>query len=254
MRPAPRAALALALFASMLRGQTAPLPDAPSPAQRLPSESDADYKARIYDQAERQLKLEERQRILTVVPNFNTVLSGRALPLSPSQKLNLAIHTAIDPFNFIGAVFLGGLDELNDSDRGYGWGPAGYFKRAGANLADTVDGALLAGAAYPILLHQDPRFYRQGTGSRRSRIRHALLAAVICRGDDGRSQFNASNVLGNLTAGAISNAYYPANERGVSLTFINSSIVTLEGSAANVAVEFAPDLSAWWRRRRQKNP
>ena len=99
---------------------------------------------------------------------------------------------------------------------------------------------MLAGAVYPILLHQDPRFFRQGTGPIRSRLRHALLAPFLCRGDNERTQPNYSNLIGNFTAGAISNAYYPSAERGISLTLVNSSIVTLEGSLGNIGLEFAP--------------
>jgi hypothetical protein len=227
--------LVLCSYLGIARAQSSSLPEAPTP--------DANDKARIHDEAEHQLKLEERQRILAIVPNFNTVINGRALPLSPGQKTDLAIHNAIDPFNLIGAVFLGGLDELTDSDGSYGWGPSGYFKRAGSHLADTVDGAMLSGAVYPTLLHQDPRYFRQGSGPKRERIRHALLATFVCCGDDGGSRPNYSNLLGNFTAGAISNAYYPASERGFSLTVVNALIVTLEGSAANLAVEFAPDIA-----------
>jgi hypothetical protein len=243
-----RAALvlvALALCACQVRAQSSALPSAPIP--------EANDKASVHNEAERQLKLEERQRILAVVPNFNTVIGGRALPLSPGQKLDLATHNAIDPFNLLGAVFVGGLDELTGSNRGYGWGPAGYFKRAGAQFTDTVDGAMLSGGVYPILFHQDPRFFRQGSAPKRERILHALLAAFVCRGDDGKTQPNYSNILGNFTAGAISNTYYPSNERGLSLTIVNASIVTLEGSAANLAVEFAPDIAARWNARHNPN-
>ena len=113
---------------------------------------------------------------------------------------------------------------------------------------------MLAGAVYPILLRQDPRFFRQGTGTLGSRVRHALFAAVIARGDNGHRQFNFSNVLGNYTAGALSNLYYPADTRGPGLAFEGGSIVTAEGSLGNLGLEFAPDVSAWLLRRRHPAP
>ena len=109
---------------------------------------------------------------------------------------------------------------------------------------------MLAGAVYPILLRQDPRFFRQGTGTLRSRIRHALLASVICRGDSGRRQPNYSNVLGNFSAGLISNLYYPSEDTGIGLSLVNSSIQTAEGAAGNIALEFSPDIGAYLRRYR----
>lgn len=112
---------------------------------------------------------------------------------------------------------------------------------------------MLAGAVYPILLRQDPRFFRQGAGTFRSRVRHALLASVICRGDNGRRQPNYSNVLGNFTAGLISNAYYPAADTGIGLSLVNSTIQTAEGAAGNIALEFSPDVEAYLYRRRHRS-
>jgi len=238
------------------------LPDAPfvqqaTPQQQPdlppPQETEAQRKARLHAQAGREVKVEETQRIAVVVPNFNTVISGRAVPLSKGQKTDLALHATFDPFNFVGAAFNSGLSELNGSHRGFGWGPAGYAKRYGANLADVFDGTMLAGAVYPILLRQDPRFFRQGAGTFRSRVRHALLASVICRGDNGRRQPNYSNVLGNFTAGLISNAYYPAADTGIGLSLVNSTIQTAEGAAGNIALEFSPDVEAYLYRRRHRS-
>ena len=202
----------------------------------------------IRAEAEREVKLEETQRIAVVVPNFNTVISGEGVPLDKRQKLDLAWHTAADPFNVVGAFVLGGLSEINGTHKGFGWGPEGYGKRVGANLADVLDGTMLAGAVYPILLHQDPRYFRKGTGSVGSRLRHAMTAPFLCRGDNGRMQPNYSNVLGNFSAGAISNLYYP--DTGIRLTMLNSAIVTVEGSLGNIGMEFAPDVAAHFHKRR----
>jgi hypothetical protein len=195
------------------------------------------------EKSEQQLKQEEQQRLLGVVPNFNVVLNGQALPLTGSQKWNLALHGIVDPFYFGWAFVVGGgVSEALDTNSGYGWGPAGYFKRVGANYADNVNGALIGNALLPQLLHQDPRYFRKGTGSIKGRIWNAAISTVQCRGDNGNKQFNVSNVLGNYLSGAISNAYYPANERGVGLTLENGTEVTLFGALGGQMYEFAPDL------------
>jgi hypothetical protein len=131
---------------------------------------------------------------------------------------------------------------LVDSNSGYGWGPAGYFKRVGSNYADNVNGELIGNALLPQLLHQDPRYFRKGTGSIKSRIWVAALSTVVCKGDNGKTQFNVSNVLGNYISGAISNAYYPADQRGVALTLENGTEVTLFGALGGQMYEFAPDI------------
>ena len=158
---------------------------APAPKSTLPDAPVAQPDPSLRkSEAQREVDQQEQQRILKVVPNFNTVINGRGVRLSKGQKTELALHATFDPFNAVGAVVLAGASELGDTHRGYGWGPAGYFKRVGANGLDVVDGTMLAGAVYPILLHQDPRFFRQGTGTIRSRIEHALLVPFSCNGDD----------------------------------------------------------------------
>lgn len=195
------------------------------------------------EKSKEQLKQEEQQRLLGVVPNFNVVMNGQALPLTGGEKWNLAFHGILDPFYFGWAFAIGGgFSELIDSNSGYGWGPAGYFKRVGANYADNVNGALIGNALLPQLLHQDPRYFRKGTGSIKGRIWNAAISTVQCRGDNGKKQFNVSNVLGNYLSGAISNAYYPANQRGIGLTLENGTEVTLFGALGGQMYEFAPDL------------
>jgi hypothetical protein len=65
-----------------------------------------------------------------------------------------------------------------------------------------------------------------------------MSAAVIARGDDGRLKPNYSNVLGNFSAGAISNLYYPSADQGLSLVVFNGLADTAADAAANLIREF----------------
>jgi hypothetical protein len=247
--PAPPAASSSSSSATQSVG-----PGATSPAD--PPATDAPKtKEQEHAEAEAQLQKEEKQRLLGVMPQFQVVMGGSAVPLSAGQKWRLAAHSAIDPF-YIGWAFVisGGLGEAEDSHTGFGWGPSGYFKRVGAGYADNVNGALIGNALLPALLHQDPRYFRKGTGSFKSRFVYAALSTVICHGDNGKNQFNMSNVLGNFISGAISNAYYPANERGVSLTLENGAEVTFFGALGGQLLEFGPDLSRLVSKRKHHTP
>ena len=97
---------------------------------------------------------------------------------------------------------------------------------------------MIGGAILPSLLHQDPRYFYQGTGTKKSRALHAISSTVICRGDDGSRQPNYSTIGGDLASAAISNAYYPASNRGVGLFLGNFLIATGQRAAANLAQEF----------------
>jgi hypothetical protein len=219
------------------------------------AQTPVDDKQKSREEAERQLKAEEKQRLLGVMPQFQVVMGGSAVPLTGGEKWRLALHSAIDPFYIAWAFVIGGgWGEIVDSDQGYGWGDAGYFKRVGANYADNVNGALIGNALLPQLLHQDPRYFRKGTGSIKSRFLYAAESTVVCRGDNGKRQFNVSNVLGNYISGAISNAYYPADERGIGLTLENGTSVTLFGALGGQLLEFGPDLSRLLSKKRHRPP
>ena len=187
------------------------------------------------------------------MPNFNVQMGGAFVPLTPSQKWSLSWHTIVDPYTFaLAFVIGGGLGEAEDDHQGYDWGPAGYFKRTGASYLDNVDGNLIGNFMLPVLLHQDPRYFRKGTGSIKSRVIYSALTTFICRGDNGKKQFNVSNVAGNFISGGISNLYYPSDERGAVLTIENGITVTLEGMLGAQLFEFSPDVTRAIQRRRDR--
>ena len=189
-----------------------------------------------------QLKEEERQRILGVIPNFNTVNNQNALPLNPRQKFQLMFKSSVDPFIFLTAALDAGLGEVQGSFKGYGWGPEGYFKRFGASYADTADGNLWGNAIFPVLFHEDPRYFRKGTGKVMSRALYSVSTIVRCKSDEGKWVPNYSNALGNFVSGGISNLYYPSKNRGFELTVQNAVTVTAEGSIGSLFMEFWPDI------------
>lgn len=197
-----------------------------------------------HQQAEQQLKAEEKQRVLGVVPNFNTTYDWNAASLSAGQKLQLAFHSSIDPFTFAAAGIVAGLHEALDEDTGFGWGAEGYGKRAGAAYLDAADGDMIGNGILPALLHQDPRYFRMGHGSFHHRLFYAIASSYICRHDNtGKWEPNYSNVGGNIIAGAISNLYYPSQNSGWGETISNGLIVTTEGTLGGVFQEFWPDVS-----------
>jgi hypothetical protein len=189
--------------------------------------------------AEEQIKDEEKQRVLGVLPNFYVSYDPDAAPLNTKQKFKLAWRMTIDPSSFVIAGIVAGVQQSQNSFSGYGQGAQGYGKRYGASLADFVSGTVISGAILPSVLKQDPRYFYKGTGSKRSRVLYALANAVVCKGDNRRWQPNYSSMLGSLAAGGISNLYYPAqNRNGAGLTFENGAIGIGATAAANVLEEF----------------
>lgn len=226
----------------LLGGQTVPSsgPTDSSGAAQPPGVVDA-QKRKLKAAAE--LREQEHQRILGVMPNFNTSNVKDAEPLTPGQKFQLAAKGAFDPFTFVVAGADSLINQAENDFPEYGQGAKGYAKRFGASYADSFDSTMIGNALFPVLLKQDPRYFRKGTGSFGSRLWYAMLSTVRCRDDDGKLAPNYSNVLGNIAAGGISNLYYPPSDRGAALTFERAATVTAEGALGAVFIEFWPDIS-----------
>ena len=173
--------------------------------------------------ATEQVEVEEKQRVLGVLPNFYVVYDPDAAPLTTKLKFKLALKTTIDPVTFLGVAVLSGINQAADTPN-YVQGMKGYGQRVGAGYTDGFTDIMVGGAVLPSLLHQDPRYFYQGTGTTKSRAIHALSSAFICKGDNGRWQPNYSSVGGDLASGAISNLYYPQSNRGPGLVFNNALI------------------------------
>ncbi len=189
--------------------------------------------------AEDQIKAQEKQRVLGVVPNFYVSYDHHALPLTSKQKFELAWKTTVDPVSFGVTGVIAGIQQAQNDFSGYGQGAQGYGKRYAASYADFVAGTYIGGAILPSLLKQDPRYFYKGSGSKRSRVLYAIANSVICKGDNGHWQANYSSILGSLAAGGISNLYYPdGNRDGAELTFENALIGIGESAAVNLLQEF----------------
>ena len=185
--------------------------------------------------ATQQVKAEEKQRVLGIIPNFFVVYDKDAVPLTRKLKYELAFKAATDVVSIAGDVFLAGVNQAADTPN-YQQGAKGFGQRFGAAYADSFSNVMIGGAVLPSLLHQDPRYFYQGTGTGKSRALHAMSFAIICKGDNGRSQFNYSGVGGNLIAASLTNLYYPPSNRGPGLVFSNT-LINAGGRLANALVQ-----------------
>ncbi len=229
------------------------LPEAPKP-QNTTVSSDAaaaDQVGTTIEQngdrkrADEQIKEQEQQRVLGVLPTFNVTYLGNAtVSMTVKQKFGLALHTVTDPVAFAMPFAVAGYHEVLNDDNGFPWGVKGLGERAGAAYLDAFDGVILGNAVLPSILRQDPRYYRLGHGSVARRLSYAAATSFICKHDKtGKWEPNYSNVVGNIAGGAISNLYYPSSDSGAGLTISNGMIVTAEGALGAVFDEFWPDIS-----------
>jgi Carboxypeptidase regulatory-like domain len=187
--------------------------------------------------ATEQFRAEEKQRVFGIIPNFYVSYESDPAPLTTGMKFKLALKVSTDPVTAAGVFLVATAKQAgNTPDYGQGWGA--YGKRFGAVAADGFSDILIGGAILPSLLHQDPRYFYQGTGTTGSRIRHAVFSPFVARADNGKSQPNYSTVGGVLASSSLANLYYPRSNRGAGLVFGNFAIGIAERIGATLAQEF----------------
>jgi hypothetical protein len=199
-------------------------------------------------------KREESQRIMGVVPMFGVTSRHHPPPLTSEQKFHLFLKGTMDPFNWATIGIQAGISQAENSFPKYGQGAAGYGKRYGAALADSTSSGFFANFVYPVLLKEDPRYFRSGEGTIRRRIGYSLAQEFVGHKDSGGRTVNWSNILGGFSAGGLSNLYYPSNDRGFGLTMSRVGISFLYGSAGGIVSEFWPDIDRAIFHRKAANP
>jgi len=218
-------------------GQTQPGNAQPDPAQ--PNASRA-----ITPPAATPPPPSEHKRILFIIPNYRTYPTlNPYVPISSGEKFKLAARDSFDPGTFLLAGVLGGLGQWNNSNPSYGQGAAGYGRYFGASYGDLVIGNFMTVGVFPSLLHQDPRYFRRGTGSTVSRIGYAVSQIFRTHNDSGRIQFNYSEIFGNATAAGISTAYRPDNRNMGDVASTWATQIGLD-AVGNVLKEFWPDIQS----------
>jgi hypothetical protein len=185
--------------------------------------------------ATEQVHVAEKQRALGIIPAFYAVYEPHPVPLTPKLKFHLAFRTATDYVTLVASAFIAGIDQAADRPA-FVQGAQGYGQRFGVNYANTVTDTLVGGAILPSILHQDPRYFYQGTGTTKSRILHAIRTPFVCKGDNGQWQPNFSSVGGYLASGAIANTYYPTSNRGPGLVFSTVG-VDMSATIANAILQ-----------------
>ena len=188
--------------------------------------------------AQAQVNEELKQRAFGILPNYSVSYIWNAAPMKPKLKFKLAFRAVTDPVTFLVAGTVAGLEQSHNTFPGYGQGLEGYAKRYGATYGDSFTAFMLSHAVLPVVFHQDPRYFYQGSGSTRSRLLHAMESTFVSRGDNGRPMPNYSEVLGSFAAAGISNLYRAPSDRNAGLTLRNGFIVLGGNMATNILREF----------------
>jgi hypothetical protein len=184
-----------------------------------------------------------------VLPNFRTAEGSTPFsPLTAKQKITIGWKDTMNFPSYAAAGFFAGISQLNNTNPSFGQGLQGYAHRYITGVADQDLGNMLTEGFLPSLFHEDPRFFRKGTGGAWSRVGYAASRVLVTRTDKGNWRFNTSEFLGNGTVAALGNLYYPD---GRSAADTAQRMFTQIGTDAlsNVLKEFWPDVKKWYKGR-----
>jgi len=192
----------------------------------------------------------EDKRIFGVLPNNRT--TENSLPFAPitaKRKMTIAYKDSFDWPVYPTAAAFATLYQLEDQNHSFGQGMAGYAKRFATAYGDQMIGNMMTEGIMPSLLHEDPRYFRLGEGSKGSRVRYALKQILVTRTDSGHRTFNFAEVGGNAAAVAVSNLWYP-DTRTVSDNVEKLGIQLATDAFSNVLKEFWPDVKRYLHNKR----
>ena len=191
----------------------------------------------------------EDKRIFGVLPNNRT--TEASIPfhsITAKQKMIIAAKDSFDWPAYLMAGAFASLYQLENQNPSFGQGMAGYGKRFAGAYGDQMIGNMMTEGVVPALLREDPRYFRMGEGTRKSRTWYAATRIFVTRTDSGHNRFNYSEWGGNAAAVALSNAWYP-DTRNVSDNVQKLLIQCATDAFSNVLKEFWPDVKHWWHKR-----
>lgn len=183
----------------------------------------------------------EYTRTLLVFPGVDTVKDPDAVlpPLTTKQKYSIFWHRTFDPsFPLEAAIFAGASQAVDYSPHyGQGWGP--FAQRFGSYAGSIAASSLFTDAVLASAFHQDPRYFRKGRGSFRSRLWWAVESEVWTHNDNGTMGFNTAGILGFGMSTALTNVWYPRQSVTFGDTMSRYAVKVGISVMLNVVQEFA---------------
>ena len=173
-------------------------------------------------------------------------------PLTVAEKWkNFSVQT-VSPLTAAGTVFGGALAHVTAADPKFGSDRIAFAQRVGASGAMIASQSFFGSFLLASMLHQDPRYFRQGPRyGGWTRVQYALSRAWLTRNDAGGNSINWSNIGGTAMATSLALSYYPAASRNGGALATQFTGNTLGVGISDLAIEFLPDLRQRFVRHRR---
>ncbi len=163
-------------------------------------------------------------------------------PLSPREKFQSFLHHSYSPYMFLGAIEDATWAQTVGDPYQYGGGMQGWGKRIGAAVGGSESRSFFGTFLFPVLLHQDPRYFALYHGPVVQRGFHAVSRVFVTREDTGKNTFNTAGVLAIAFAESLGVAWAPEGQRTPGTLGLRILGAVQSDATSNVLREFTPDF------------
>ena len=117
-------------------------------------------------------------------------------------------------------------------------GGKGFVRRWGSAFGENAVGSFVGDFALASAFHQDPRYHPEKSKGFGRRLGHAVGAVFIAQSDSGKTEFNASHLLGITAAAGASTGWHHASDRSGEFFGERVGYEALSSAIYNVVAEF----------------
>ena len=130
-------------------------------------------------------------RLFGVIPNYRASETLEVYkPLTTAEKYHMAFQDSFDWPNFFLLAGYAAQSQVAAGGFHHNGGLRGFGEYYARGFSDQVIGSYVTDAILPSLLHDDPRYFRLGTGTFWRRTYYATSRIFVTRRDNGTSRFN----------------------------------------------------------------
>lgn len=182
------------------------------------------------------------KRLFGVIPNYRASQTLETYkPLTTAEKYHIAFEDSFDWPNFFLLAGYAAQSQIAADGFHHNGGMPGFAKFYARGFSDQIIGSYVTDAILPSLLHEDPRYFRLGTGTFWRRTYYAASRIFVTRRDNGKPSFNVTEIAGNIGVDAITTWYYPESQSaGEGLERFGMQLGN--DVISNLLTEFWPDI------------
>jgi len=181
-------------------------------------------------------------RLFGVIPNYRAAETLETYkPLTTAEKYHIAFEDSFDWPNFFLLAGYAAQSQVAAGGFRHNGGMAGFGEYYARGFGDQIIGSYITDAILLSLLHDDPRYFRLGSGTFWHRTYYAASRIFVTRRDNGTSRFNITEIAGNIGVDAITTWYYP-DSQSASKGLERFGMQLGNDAISNILTEFWPDI------------